>query len=73
MNPNASVDSMIAQMGKPQPQPTIKFTSEETGDDSKGINTRVNRRIHALLSREVLTPLDVTLLDVLLKYCVEDL
>ena len=68
MNPNASVDSMIAQMGKPQPQPEIQFIPEEVGDDSEGVCVRVENRIHTLLSKKSLTPLDVTLLDVLLQY-----
>ena len=67
MNPNASVDSMIAQMGKPQPQPEIQFIPEEVGDNSQEVHIRIYERIHVLLSRKTLTPLDVDLLDVLLK------
>lgn len=68
MNTNASLDSMIAQMGKPPPQAVIKFTPEEVDDDDKIINIRVDSRIHTLLSRKELTQLDVNLLDALLKY-----
>ena len=66
MNPNATVDTMIAQMGKPQPQATIKFTKEEIVKDCS-VAKMVEARITVLMTKEVLTPLDVQLLEVLLQ------
>lgn len=67
MNPNANIDAVIAQMGKPPPKEVIKFTEKEVDTGNSHIDSRVEHRIHALLSRKELTRLDVNLLDVLLK------
>lgn len=68
MNPNANIDAVIAQMGKPPPKEVIKFTEKEVDTGNTDISLRVKARIHTLLSRKELTQLDINLLDALLKY-----
>lgn len=67
-NPEASIDSLLMKMGESPEEPAVVFEDGEL-IESADVHIMLDKKIRVLMNRKVLKPLDVKLLDVLLKHC----